>query len=173
MVQSFRDRLIHGRHGDHIGIVPVRVVSADAAPAPITEGRMSARRHDRPSAVRVQVCDGCCCGTERKHPGVDHAGIRSRIAAAAEHAGGHVRIVGCVDECSRSNVVIVRPAGRASARTWIGGMLDDRVVGALCEWIRHGATSPAPPEIEPLIFTRTDDTDAAPTPTPVELRVSP
>jgi len=116
--------------------------------------------------VRVQVCDGCCCGTERKHPGVDHSGIRELIAAAVESAGGHMRVVGCVGECGHSNVVIVRPAGSSSERTWIGGVLDEEVVHALCGWVATGATAPKPPDLAARVFHRAErapgGSDAAP-----------
>lgn len=117
-------------------------------------------RRERPSTVRVQVCDGCCCGTERKHPGVDHEHIRARITAAAEGAGGRMRVVDCVDECSRSNVVIVRSARVNSSQVWIGGVLDDTTVDALCEWIAVGATAAMPAEVESRVFRREDQHSA-------------
>ena len=145
-----------------------------ATPAPAVHTPTNAARHERQSALSVQVCDGCCCGTERKHPGVDHAGIRELLAAAIERAGGHMRIVGCVDECSRSNVVIVRPSGSGSGRTWIGDVLDDDVVHALCGWIATGATAPQPPDIAARVFHRTKlapvGSDAEPV--AVQLRVA-
>lgn len=131
-------------------------------------------RRGRLDSVRVQVCDGCCCGTERKHPGIDHASIRNRIAAAADLAGGRMRVVDCVDECSQSNVVIVRPAHDTSNRIWIGGVLDDATVDALCEWIALGATAAMPSEVESRVFLRGNRPSVAPLieTTPVELRVS-
>lgn len=110
-------------------------------------------RRERWSAVRVQVCDGCCCGTERKHPHVDHAGIRDRIRVAAISAGGHSRVVGCVGACDRSNVVIVRPAGFTTGRVWVGGVLDDDLVDPLCDWIGTGAVAPMPPEVASRVFS--------------------
>lgn len=131
-------------------------------------------RRQRHSSVRVQVCDGCCCGTERKHPGIDHASIRNRIAAAADLAGGRMRVVDCIDECSQSNVVIVRPARDTSNRIWIGGVLDEATVDALCQWIAMGATETMPSEVASRVFLRGDRTSVAPPAetTPVELRVS-
>lgn len=126
----------------------------------------------RRSVVSVQVCDGCCCGTERKHPGVDHARIRALIAAAVDYAGGRLRVVDCVDECSRSNVVIVRPAGSRSERIWIGGVLDDEVVQALCGWIAVGATTPKPFDIATRVFQRANQAGANSNTAPVELRIS-
>lgn len=126
----------------------------------------------RRPAVHVQVCDGCCCGTERKHPGVDHAGIRARLAAAVADAGGHMRVVGCVDECSRSNVVIVRPARSRAHRVWVGDVLEDSVVEALCRWVTAGADAPPPAVIAARVFLRHNNETAAasPEPTRVEIR---
>ncbi|MCW2506633.1 MAG: hypothetical protein JWO79_4917, partial [Actinomycetia bacterium] len=53
----------------------------------------------------VTVCRGCCCGTERKHPGIDHDGL---LAALAEV--GAVRVSDCLDVCEDSNVVVVQPS---------------------------------------------------------------
>ena len=104
----------------------------------MTTGSGAIRRESW-SNVRVQVCDGCCCGTDRKHGGVDHAGIRERIDAAAVSVGGRSRVVGCVGACEHSNVVIVRPSGISTDRVWIGGVLDDEIVDHLCDWITAGA----------------------------------
>lgn len=133
----------------------------------ISSGRPS------PHGVRVQVCDGCCCGTAGKHPGVDHAGIRQQLANAATAAKGACRVVDCIDECSRSNVVTVRPAG-SPVRLWIGGVHTTPVVDALCDWISRGATGDAPPEIAEMIFNRTENIDrfADDNTTPVELKTS-
>ena len=86
---------------------------------------------------RVHICDGCCCGTIRKHPDVDHAEQRRRIAAAAERGGGQARVVGCLGECHASNLVVVRRRGRRA--TWIGSLLDDTSTEHLCEWLADGA----------------------------------
>jgi hypothetical protein len=78
-----------------------------------------------------------------------------------------MRVVDCVDECSQSNVVIVRPSGVSSNRIWIGGVLDDLTVDALC------ATAAMPYNIESRVFLRGErHSDAPAEPTPVELRVS-
>lgn len=115
--------------------------------------RSGAARRERWSNVRVQVCDGCCCGTARKHPGVDHAAIRERIDAAAVSAGGRSRVVGCVGACERSNVVIVRPAGISPDRVWVGGVLDDEIVDQLCDWIAADAVTPAPAAVAARVFS--------------------
>lgn len=84
-----------------------------------------------------------------------------------------MRVVDCVDECSQSNVVIVRPAGDSSNRIWIGGVLDDATLDALCGWIASGAIAAMPCNIESRVFLRGErQSDAPAEPTPVELRVS-
>ncbi|MEM9037189.1 MAG: hypothetical protein AAGD18_21540 [Actinomycetota bacterium] len=90
-------------------------------------------------SVSVLVCHGCCCGTERKHPDVDHDGHRAHLAEAAERAGGRLRTVDCVGPCERSNVVIVR---RGSERHWFGELRHDDEIERLGEWIAAGADGP-------------------------------
>jgi hypothetical protein len=95
----------------------------------------------RPS-LRVLLCDDCCCGTDRKHPGVDHAGLHSRLSSAAASAGGQSRRVGCLGVCERSNVVVVKT--RSSGTFWFGEVLSEPVVADLEAWIRNGTPLPVP-----------------------------
>lgn len=89
----------------------------------------------------VTVCRGCCCGTDRKHPGVDHAG---QVAALVDGIGGagRVRVADCLDACERSNVVVVGPSSagrRAGARpTWLANVLHPETVAEVVEWVRGG-----------------------------------
>ena len=100
--------------------------------------------HHRRSPLSVQACDGCCCGTTRKHPHVDHEDQRERLSAATVATGGRYRTVGCVGECSFSNVVIVR---RGSRRWWVGQVLESEVEDALCSWLASGASDTPPPVV--------------------------
>ena len=99
----------------------------------------------------VTVCHGCCCGTERKHPGVDHAGL---LAVLVEGVGdrGRVRTSDCIDACERSNVVVVAPAPagrRAGARPmWLAGVLDVDVVDGIVDWVRRGGPGLARPSAD-------------------------
>ncbi|MEV0136338.1 hypothetical protein AB0H83_48950 [Dactylosporangium sp. NPDC050688] len=104
----------------------------------------------------VTVCRDCCCGSARKHPGVDHAGQVARLRAALGLTG--VRVSGCLDACERSNIVVVHPtpaARRAGARpVWLGYVLDDAVIGDLTAWVEAGGPGVAPlPEILELYRT--------------------
>lgn len=89
----------------------------------------------------VRVCRDCCCGTEAKHPGVDHDGLLTRLEAAVE---GHARVMrsGCLLACDESNVVVVTPSPsgrRAGGRpVWVRGVLDDAIVDAVAAWVVRG-----------------------------------
>jgi predicted metal-binding protein len=97
--------------------------------------------------VTVLVCRGCCCGTIQKHPDVDHdAQVRTLEQAAAATTGITVRAVSCMEECSRSNVVVVRCHGAGANRTtyWLGEMLHERKTDLLAAWIARGGARTAP-----------------------------
>lgn len=86
------------------------------------------------------MCRGCCCGAPEKHPRVDHEAQQEAIEDAAREAGGaRVLVVDCLDECSHSNVIVVRHRGSPRPSTvWLGGVLSQRQTRALCDWIRDG-----------------------------------
>lgn len=95
--------------------------------------------------VRVLICRDCCCGTEWKHPTTDHDEQVDAISAVAR-----ARVVGCVNECSYSNVVIVR-SGRGQS-VWLGGIDDTAITAALCKWLSAGASQPPPPALQPRVI---------------------
>lgn len=106
----------------------------------------------RRPAFRVLLCDGCCCGTLRKHPDVDHAAQRERLGHAARAGGGSVRTTGCVDRCAESNVVVVRH--RDGNATWLGRVLGQEVERAMSRWLAAGADRCAvPPDVRPLVLS--------------------
>ncbi|SFR04443.1 hypothetical protein SAMN04488564_102527 [Lentzea waywayandensis] len=94
---------------------------------------------------RITVCRGCCCGTERKHPEVDHDHqlrvLREKLA--------DVRVADCLDACEVSNVVVVQPS--RAARTagakpvWVGSVLDDDAVRGVIDWVGAGGPGLAAP----------------------------
>lgn len=111
------------------------------------------RRSD--SLCLVRVCRECCCGSERKHPGVDHDGLLARLESRAR---GHatVAVSQCLLACDESNVVVVSPspAGRRSGArpVWIRHVLDEQVVDALVDWVRAGGPGSAP--LPPVLAAR-------------------
>jgi predicted metal-binding protein len=89
--------------------------------------------------LEIAVCRGCCCGTARKHPDVDHdAQVEALRAAVATWPGSRVRTTECLDACDRSNVVVVRELGGRGARrtVWLGGVLSAADTEALCAHVR-------------------------------------
>lgn len=110
--------------------------------------RAGGRRWSTPSGCALTVCRGCCCGSARKHPDVDHARqvVRLRAEIGAEH---RVRVTDdCLDACERSNVVVVHPspAGRAAGArpVWFGFVLDDTAVDDIAAWVRAGGPGVVP-----------------------------
>lgn len=110
----------------------------------------------------VLLCRDCCCGTARKHPRADHDAQRAAIEALDDQAGRRgdrirVRVVDCLSECDRSNVVVVRDfaarsrsAGRRPVTTWLGPVLDEPTTAAVVAWIRDGG--PLPDELHRHTF---------------------
>jgi hypothetical protein len=99
-------------------------------------------------ACIVRVCRDCCCGTQRKHPGVDHDGLLARLEAGVG-AGARVLPSACLLACDESNVVVVTPSPdgrRAGARpVWLRAVLDDAAVDAIAGWVRRGGPGVAEP----------------------------
>ncbi len=106
-------------------------------------------------ATVVMLCRGCCCGTSDKHPDVDHEAQERALSAVTDaQAGVELRLVDCLDECDRSNVVVIRRSHRAARErdTWLGGLLTDRASQALADWLEEGATAPLPNALAGLRF---------------------
>jgi hypothetical protein len=106
----------------------------------------------------VTLCRGCCCGTERKHPGVDHAGQVERLRRDTDGTG-RVRLSDCLDACAQSTVAVVSPspAGRAAGGrpVWLLGVLDRDTEDEISAWIRAGGPGVADPPgmLDLRIFT--------------------
>ena len=109
-------------------------------------------------APDVVLCRGCCCGTDDKHPDVDHLAQRSALERATRRSGARLVVVDCLDACDRSNVVVVRPRGRGTPRpVWLGDVLDPARTEAVAEWAQAGGpgAAPLPTLLEPCLFTPT------------------
>lgn len=103
----------------------------------------------------VLVCRGCCCGTSQKHPRTDHvAQEEALLKAAAATPEVEVRLVDCLDECDRSNVVVVRRPDRPRKErdTWLGGVLSDRATDELVGWVEQGGPDRLPDAVAGLRF---------------------
>ncbi len=97
------------------------------------------------SRPRVLVCRGCCCGSEQKHPDVDHDEQIAEISSVAR-----TRVVDCVDECTYSNVVVVRP--RPGESVWFGRLNSAVLTRELRNWLDAGAPRPLPPILDVFSF---------------------
>ncbi|CAL9560333.1 hypothetical protein SUDANB121_04638 [Nocardiopsis dassonvillei] len=99
---------------------------------------------------RLTVCRGCCCGTRKKVPGVDHKAQLARLSAIDDHAGRTVpvRTSKCLGICFQANVVVVQPsqAGHAAGGrpVWLGEMTEEKLLDALDDWIFDGGPGLAP-----------------------------
>jgi hypothetical protein len=85
----------------------------------------------------VLLCRGCCCGTEAKHPDVDHTAQRAALEAAL---GDEDRLytVDCLGPCERSNVVVVRTG---PTRTWFGEVLTPELTDDVVALLQRGELS--------------------------------
>lgn len=100
----------------------------------------------------VLLCRGCCCGTTEKHPRTDHDAQRDALLECDSVDRVRVRVVDCLDNCDRSNVVLVRDfsAGRRPHDTWLGGVLHSSTTEHLVSWVQDGGALPR--ELEPHRF---------------------
>jgi hypothetical protein len=106
----------------------------------------------------VTLCRGCCCGTERKHPGIDHPAQVERLRRDTADAG-RVRVSDCLDACAQSTVAVVSPsaAGRAAGGrpVWLLGVLDRATEDEITAWVRAGGPGVVDPPgmLDLRIFT--------------------
>ena len=92
----------------------------------------------------VLMCRDCCCGSGAKRPRTDHGAQREALLACSGVDGVRVRVVDCLDQCDRSNVVLVRDftVGRRPHDTWLGGVLDSTATAQVVAWVRAGCPLP-------------------------------
>ena len=99
---------------------------------------------------QLTVCRGCCCGTRKKVPGVDHKAQLARLSTIDDHSGRTVpvRTSKCLGICFQANVVVVQPSqeGRAAGGrpVWLGQVTEDKLVEAIDDWIFEGGPGLAP-----------------------------
>jgi hypothetical protein len=94
-----------------------------------------------PTKPTVTVCRGCCCGTTRKHPTIDHEAQLANLRSLIEDVG-NLRVTDCLGPCERSNVIAVSPSrsGRliGGRPTWLGFVLDAGADTVIATWLRDG-----------------------------------
>ncbi|TYC14324.1 (2Fe-2S) ferredoxin domain-containing protein [Actinomadura syzygii] len=115
---------------------------------------MSARTGGPPAArapqprCTVTVCRGCCCGTDRRNPGIDHDVLERRLRRQLAH-DVRVRYTDCLGPCTHANIIVINPsaAGRAAGgrTTWIGHVLDTGAVDDITAWANAGGPGMAEP----------------------------
>lgn len=105
----------------------------------------------------LTVCRGCCCGMERRSPGVDHKAILARMLEQAAQSAT-VRVADCLGPCERADIVVVGPpreGRRQGARTvWVARVSSPAVAEALGEWTHAGGAgiAEAPPVVTARVF---------------------
>jgi (2Fe-2S) ferredoxin len=97
------------------------------------------------------MCRGCCCGTTRKHPDVDHDGIAEILEnTIGPHA--ELRRVECLWACELSNVVVVNPAAQARRQgarpAWFTRVNTLERARDIALWVRQGGPGIADPSEE-------------------------
>ena len=109
-----------------------------------------------PSGPRIRMCRGCCCGTTRKHPDVDHDGIAAVLEGATGPGAELVR-VDCLWACDLSNVVVVNPTAQARQQgarpAWVAQVNTLERAQAIARWVRQGGPGVADPPDELEVHT--------------------
>lgn len=95
------------------------------------------RKKKRGDKTTVWVCRGCCCGTERKHPGVPHDRLLAVAREGGKAAGAKVRTTDCLGPCGQGNIVVVRAGGRVR---WFRRMNDEASTAALLAHLAASGT---------------------------------
>ncbi len=100
------------------------------------------------SKPTVTVCRGCCCGTVKKHPTIDHDARLANLRNLVEGIG-NLRVSDCLGPCERSNVVVVSPSKRGhrvgGRPVWLGYVLDAAAEADIATWLLDGGPGLAPP----------------------------
>ena len=116
-----------------------------------------------PATLTALICRGCCCGTARKHPEIDHEAQLAGLRAAVAAAGGRLRVTECLGPCERSNVVVLRArTGTGTTTIWAGGVLTPDQTMAFCARIAAfaGDATELTPIAGDLAFTPTEEAQA-------------
>ncbi len=104
----------------------------------------------------VLVCRACCCGNSVKHEGVDHDAQELQLRQACEQQGAVFRIVDCLDQCSESNVIVLRWWNRnRRCEIWLGQVLlpqATEAVAGLIKTLDRNSPNPVPDTLTRHVF---------------------
>ncbi|WP_375425446.1 (2Fe-2S) ferredoxin domain-containing protein [uncultured Friedmanniella sp.] len=97
--------------------------------------------------MRLTICRGCCCGTKKARPDVDHAAQLARLSELTDEHGLAWRQSECLGPCEEANVVVVHPSPQARAAgarpVWFG-LVDSTQLEILSSWLTAGGPGMAP-----------------------------
>jgi (2Fe-2S) ferredoxin len=97
-------------------------------------------------------CRGCCCGTSKKHPGVDSALLSKLLKEGAKEAGARYRKTDCLGPCGQGNIVVVRAAGHTR---WFRRMDDEDATLALMDHlVDTGTVTDLPAELRRRVMAK-------------------
>ncbi len=108
----------------------------------------------------MSVCRGCCCGTVKKHPDVEHRAQLDRLRDVVADRARIREVTDCLGPCENSNVIVVTPSRLArlfgGRPTWLGRILDDDAVESLAQWLHAGGPGLAetPAALRSAVFPR-------------------
>ena len=113
---------------------------------------MSTRR----DTARIVVCRGCCCGTPRRHPDVDHHAHLATLRRTRDRTGRTmpVFVSGCLGPCAEGNIIVIHPSAsgrrRGARPIWLGFINDDQAISELTGWLAAGGPGiiPIPATLE-------------------------
>lgn len=101
---------------------------------------------------KVFNCRGCCCGTRKKHPGVDSDALSKLLKEGAREAGAGYRRTDCLGPCGQGNIVVVRAAGQTR---WFRKMDDEDATLALMDHlVDHGNVTDLPACLQRRVMTK-------------------
>ncbi|MFB4309578.1 hypothetical protein [Actinomadura sp. GTD37] len=101
-----------------------------------------------PPRCTITVCRGCCCGTDRRNPGVDHDRLERRLRLQLAR-DVRLRYTDCLGPCTQANVIVVNPSAKGRAAggraAWLGRILDVDAVDDITTWANAGGPGVANP----------------------------
>ena len=98
-------------------------------------GKKKKQKKAKQKRPKVWVCRGGCCGTRKKHPGVDHDALYVTTKEGAKAGGAKVTKTDCLGPCGQGNIVVVRAEGEIC---WFRKMNAREPTAALADHLAEG-----------------------------------